>query len=52
MARAKEDAGPVRDDRKELVDAEWRKLQAKRHLQPPGLRDADGPAILSVRCWA
>jgi len=28
----------VRDDRlKELADAEWRKLLAKRHLEPPSL---------------
>ena len=40
---------PVRDDRlKELADAEWRKLLAKRQLEPPGLRDADGPAVPPV----
>jgi hypothetical protein len=42
----------VRDDRlKELADAEWRTLLAKRHLEPPSLRDADGPAALPVRWW-
>jgi hypothetical protein len=39
----------VRDDRlKELADADWRKLLAKRQLEPPGLRDADGSAVLPV----
>jgi hypothetical protein len=40
---------PVRDDHlKELANAEWRKLLAKRQLQPSGLRGADGPAVLPV----
>jgi hypothetical protein len=42
----------VRDDRlKELADAEWRTLLAKGHLEPAGLRDADGPAVLPVSGW-
>jgi hypothetical protein len=51
MARAKEKQ-TLRDDRlKELADPEWRKLLAKRQLEPPGLRDADGPAVLPVSWW-
>jgi hypothetical protein len=48
MARAKEKQ-TLRDDRlKELADADWRKLQAKRYLESPGRCDADGPAVLPV----
>jgi hypothetical protein len=51
MARAKEKQ-TLRDDRlKELADPEWRKLLAKRHLEPLGVRGADGPAVLSVSWW-
>jgi hypothetical protein len=40
---------PVRDDHlKELADPEWRKLLARRQLEPSGLRGADGPAVLPV----
>jgi hypothetical protein len=43
---------PLRDDRlKELADADWRKLQAKRYLESPGRCDADGPAALPVGWW-
>jgi len=36
---------------KELADPEWRKLLAKCHLEPSGLRGADGPALLPVGWW-
>jgi hypothetical protein len=43
---------PVRDDHlKELADPEWRKLLARRQLEPSGLRGADGPAVLPVSWW-
>jgi len=51
MARAKEKQ-TLRDDRlMERGDADWRKLQAKRHLEPPGRCDAVGPAGLPVGWW-
>jgi hypothetical protein len=49
---ASEGEQTLREDRlKELADADWRKLQAKRYLESPGRCDADGPAALPVGWW-